>query len=67
MPNGKLNGYFKWVALLLSIGLSGAGAFFVLKSDVRVVEANIEALADKVDVQYQAILRELKFIRERVR
>lgn len=67
MPNGKLNGYFKWVALLLSIGLSGAGAFFVLKSDVRVVEANIEALEDRVDVQYQAILRELKFIRERVR
>ncbi len=67
MSNGKLNGHFKWIALLLSIGLSGAGAFFVLKSDVRVVEANIEALEDKVDVQYQAILRELKFIRERVR
>ena len=67
MPNGKLNGYFKWLALLLTIGLSGAGAFFVLKTDVRVVEANVKALESRMEMQYQNILRELAAIKEMVR
>ena len=67
MPNDKLNGYFKWVALLLSIGLGGAGAFFVLKTDVRVVEANVRALESRVEIQYQAILRELETIKDMMR
>ena len=67
MPNGKLNGYFKWVALLLSIGLGGTGAFFVLKTDVRVVEANVKALESRMEMQYQNILRELDAIKEMVR
>ena len=67
MPNGKLNGYFKWIAVLLSIGLSGTGAFFVLKTDVRVVEANVKALESRMEMQYQNILRELDAIKEMVR
>ena len=67
MPNDKLNGYFKWVALLLSIGLSGTGAFFILKTDVRVVEANVRALESRMEMQYRNILRELDTIKEMVR
>lgn len=65
--NGKLNGYFKWIALVLSIGLSGTGAFFVLKTDVRVVETKVEALKDRMEMQYQTILRELETIKDMMR
>ena len=67
MANGKLNGYFKWVALFLSIGLGGIGAFYHLKGTVRVVEASVEALEDRMEVQYRAILRELTDIKIMVR
>ena len=67
MPNDKLNGYFKWIALVLTIGLSGAGAFFILKTDVRVVEANVRALESRMEMQYRNILRELDTIKEMVR
>ena len=67
MANGKLNGYFKWVALFLSISLGGIGAFYHLKGTVRVVEASVEALEDRVEVQYRAILRELTDIKAMVR
>ena len=67
MANGKLNGYFKWVALFLSISLGGIGAFYHLKGTVRVVEASVEALEDRMEVQYRAILRELTDIKIMVR
>lgn len=67
MANGKLNGYFKWVALFLSISLGGIGAFYHLKGTVRVVEASVEALESRVEVQYRAILRELTDIKAMVR
>ena len=66
-PMNRLNGYFKWVALFLTIGLGGIGAFYHLKGSVRVVESNIEALEDKMNVQYQNILRELDTIKSMVR
>lgn len=65
--NGKLNGYFKWIALVLTIGLSGTGAFFVLKTDVRVVEANVKSLESRMEMQYQTILRELETIKDMMR
>ena len=67
MTNPKTNGYFKWVALFLTVGLGGIGAFYHLKGSVRVVEANVEALEDKVEAQYQNILRELDTIKDMVR
>ena len=63
----KFNGYFKWIALLLPFVLAAFAGFFVLKTDVRVVESNIEALEDKVEVQYQSILRELVTIKDMIR
>ena len=66
MANGKLNGYFKWVALFLSISLGGIGAFYHLKGTVRVVEASVEALEDRMEVQYRAILRELTDIKRMI-
>ena len=60
MANGRLNGSFKWVALLLPFILAGLAAFFHLKGDVK-------ALETKVDIQYQNILRELDTIKDLVR
>jgi len=60
MANGKLNGYFKWIVLLLPLIL-GAAAGFMRH------EAKLKSLETKVDVQYQAILRELTDIKDMVR
>ena len=65
--NSKLNGYFKWIALMLSIAIPVAVTLVNVYSDMRVVEASVIAHEKKVDVQYEAILRELKFIKEMVR
>ena len=62
----KANGY-KWVALLLPILLGAVVAFFAVKSDVRVVEANVVALEDRVEMQYRNILRELDTIKDMIR
>ncbi len=59
-PIVRLNGAFKWAALLLPIVVAGAIALVNLKGDV-------QALETKVDVQYQAILRELNTIKTLVR
>ena len=56
----RLNGAFKWIALFISLSVGGLAAFYHLKGDV-------QALETKVDVQYQAILRELNTIKEMVR
>ena len=62
----KANGY-KWVALLLPILLGAVVAFFAVKSDVRVVEANVVALEDRMEMQYRNILRELDTIKDKIR
>lgn len=59
-PNSKLNGYYKWIALFLPLAI-GALAGFVRH------ETKLHSLETKVDVQYQAILRELTDIKEMVR
>jgi hypothetical protein len=56
----RINGAFKWVALLLPFVVAGALGLFKLNGDVQVLET-------KVDVQYQAILRELNTIKGMVR
>ena len=66
MANGKLNGYFKWVALFVSISVGGLGAFYHLKGSVRVVEASVAALEDKQEAQFSAILRELDIIKDMI-
>ena len=58
----KING-FKWVALFVSLGVGGLGAFYHLKGSVRVVESNIQALESKIEMQYYNILRELDTIK----
>ena len=63
----KLNGYYKWVALLLPFVLAAFAGFFVLKTDVRVVESNVNALEDKVEFHYQSIRHELAAIKEMIR
>ena len=63
----KVNGYFKWVVLLLPIVLAALVGFFNVKSDVRVVEASVVALEGRVEIQYQAILRELETIKDMMR
>ena len=57
MSNG--DGPVNWIMLAIPTALGGIGAFFHLKSDVRVVRANVKALEDKVGVHYETILREL--------
>ena len=67
-PPVRVNGgYFKWVVLLLPIVLAALVGFFNVKSDVRVVEASVMALEGRVEVQYQAILRELETIKDFLR
>ena len=63
----RVNGYFKWVVLLLPIVLAALVGFFNVKSDVRVVEASVVALEGRVEIQYQAILRELETIKDMMR
>ena len=63
----KLNGYYKWVALLLPIVLAAVAGFFVLKTDVRVVESNINALEDRVEFHYRLIRQELVEIKELIK
>ena len=63
----RANGYFKWVVLLLPIVLAALVGFFNVKSDVRVVEASVVALEGRVEIQYQAILRELETIKDMMR
>lgn len=67
MSNGDPDGLISWAMLVIPTALGGIGAFFHLKSDVRVVRANVRALEDKVEVQYQAILRELETIQSMLR
>ena len=67
MPDSKLNGYFKWVVLLLPFVVAGPVGFFNVKSDVREVESSVQALESRVELQYQNILRELDTIKEMVR
>ena len=55
----KLNGYFKYVVWLIPLLVAGLLAFTNLKGDV-------QALETKVDVQYEAILRELQHINNRL-
>ena len=66
-PPVRANGYFKWVVLLLPIVLAALVGFFNVKSDVRVVEASVVALEGRVEIQYQAILRELETIKDMMR
>ena len=63
----KLNGYFKWVVLLLPFFVAALVGFFNVKSDVRDVETNVGALEDRVEMQYRNILRELDTIKDMVR
>ena len=67
MANGDPDGLFRWAVLFIPAILGGIGGFFHLKSDVRVVKSSVEALEDKVEVQYKAILRELTDIKDMVR
>ena len=66
-PTRVNGGYFKWVVLLLPIVLAALVGFFNVKSDVRVVEASVVALEGRVEIQYQAILRELETIKDMMR
>ena len=63
----RVNGYFKWVVLLLPIVLAALVGFFNVKSDVRDVETSVMALEDRVELQYKTILRELDAIKDMVR
>ena len=66
-PVNRLNGYFKWVALVLSIGVPITIALVNVYSDVRVVEESVQGLESKMDMQYENILRELDTIKSMVR
>jgi hypothetical protein len=63
VANGDPDGLINWMVVVIPTALGGIGAFFHLKSDVKVVRANVTALEDKVEVQYKAILRELTDIK----
>lgn len=55
----KINGNVKWVVWGVGLLIAGLLGFADLKSDVRVVE-------ERVEVQYEAILRELNDIKARL-
>ncbi len=55
----KINGDLKWVAYFMTLLIAGLLGFADLKSDVSAVETRVE-------VQYQAILRELNDIKDRL-
>ena len=63
MANGDPDGLISWLFLVIPTALGGIGAFFHLKSDVRVVKASVGALEDKQEAQFKAILRELDTIK----
>ncbi len=66
MSNGDPDGLISWMILVIPTALGGIGAFFHLKSDVRVVKVSVRALEDKVEGHYKAILRELDIIKDMV-
>ena len=66
MANGDPDGLIGWMVLVIPTALGGIGAFFHLKSDVRVVKASVSALEDKVEGHYKAILRELDTIKDMI-
>ena len=55
----KVNGNLKWVAWGMGLLIAGLLGFADLKGDVREVTTRVE-------VQYQAILRELNDIKDRL-
>ena len=55
----KINGNVKWVAWGIGLLVAGLLGFADLKSDVKAVETRVE-------VQYDAILRELNDIKARL-
>jgi len=55
----SINGNFKWVALLLPFIVAGLVAFANVKVEIGKLET-------KTDIQYQAILRELQQINQRL-
>ena len=63
MANGDPDGLISWMILVIPTALGGVGAFFHLKSDVKVVKGSVKALEDKVEGHYAAILRELDTIK----
>jgi len=67
MANGDPDGLINWLVVVVPTALGAIGAFFHLKSDVRVVKNSVKALEDKVEVQYKAILRELTDIKDLIR
>ena len=67
-PFARLNGWAKALALFLPLLVAGLIAFGSLKSDVQHAEAAIYNAATQktVDVQYEAILRELRSLNDRM-
>ncbi len=66
MSNGDPDGLISWMVLVIPTALGGIGAFFHLKSDVRVVKGSVKALESRVEDHYAAILRELDTIKEMI-
>ena len=64
MSNG--DGLMGWLVLVVPTALGGIGAFFHLKSDVRVVRGSVKALESRVEDHFAAILRELDTIKAMV-
>jgi len=63
MANGDPDGLISWLYLVIPTALGGIGAFFHLKSDVRVVRGSVKALETRVEDHMEAILRELDTIK----
>lgn len=68
MANGWKNGWGRVLAVVLPFFIAGLVGFGVLKSEVgRNKEALVEkANAETMNVQYQAVLREIRLLREDV-